>query len=67
MRHLANWLLRSLSVDTNMRPEEPFRPDEDVYTRYARKMEELEQSVFLVIAALAAILALLNLWESFIG
>lgn len=30
-------------------------------------MEEREQSVFLVIAALAAILALLNLWEPFIG
>lgn len=50
-----------------MRPEEPFRPDEDVYIRYARKMEELEQSVFLVIAAFVALLALLNLWEPFIG
>jgi hypothetical protein len=50
-----------------MRPDKPFQPDEDVYARHVRKMDELEQSVFLVIAAFIAMIALLNLWEPFIG
>ncbi|HHW85077.1 MAG TPA: hypothetical protein GX400_02570 [Chloroflexi bacterium] len=54
-------------MDANMRSENPFPSDEDVYARHARRLDELEQSVFLVIAALAALLALLNLWQPFSG
>ena len=48
-----------------MRPEKPVSAREDCYVRHAREMNEFEQSVFLVIAVVAACLALLNLWLPF--
>lgn len=54
-------------MNTDMKPDKTLPPKEDFYARQARKLDELEQSVFLVIAAVAAILALLNLWQPFTG
>jgi NADH:ubiquinone oxidoreductase subunit D len=48
-----------------MRPEKPVSVREDCYVRHARKMNEFEESVFLIIAIVAASLTLLNLWNPF--
>jgi len=49
-----------------MTPVKPSPSNDDFYTRQARKMEEFEQSVLLVITIVAAALGLLNLWQPFL-
>jgi hypothetical protein len=36
---------------------------EDYYARQARELEEFERAVFFIIASVAGILLLLNLWQ----
>lgn len=46
-----------------MTSERSSYPKEDYYARQARKLEEFERAVFFIIASVAGILLLLNLWQ----
>ena len=46
-----------------MTSERPSYSKEDYYARQARKLEEFERAVFFIIASVAGVLLLLNLWQ----